>query len=127
MMAVKTSVVVSVFGFLLIITGVAFWMSNLEMHNYCMNDTVRSGLMEECQSADWYMVLGLAWALVGLVIFLIGGAFALAWNPKPERKHFSCPHCDLHIYYETSPTNCIYCGLPVNWYRERDQVKYARP
>lgn len=100
-------------GILLFVIGLILVIFNQSTVDLCMDYTWHSP--DRCTEAKALHSAGLICVILGLVLLGPGVYLLVEEVTEPERVRFRCPQCWSPITYQTSPLNCVNCGLRVDW------------
>lgn len=62
-----------------------------------------------------FFLLGFLSMLAGMIILGIGIIYSDSQKISPKPGEYSCPQCRRNITYQSSPLNCSFCGLRIDW------------
>jgi RsiW-degrading membrane proteinase PrsW (M82 family) len=119
MMAV-VRILLLICGAIILMFGGLMYVENLDFLQGCPGDTFgfwgESPIHEEnCRVAAGNVIFGLLFAIIGMILILLGAIslWSAGWNRMKAMQ--TCPHCSTTINWRSSRRNCANCGSPIDW------------
>jgi hypothetical protein len=83
----------------------------------CKDSVYRFFHGDDCARADSDIYYGITVTVLGIILTIIGAILLVVLRERPNHAELHCPRCHMQITYQSSPTNCMNCGMPIDWSR----------